>query len=102
MFECDLKPYCGENCDQCQYAKELKQRQELAEAVEELKKALWELVEPVADLVIRFVEAFLDVFYSENIRRVVHLAAHSKKKRIRKKNTKRILKWMKKGGRKNG
>jgi hypothetical protein len=92
MVECDLKPYCNEDCNQCDYGGELKQRQTLAEAVEDIRNAFLELFEPIFDLASRMVnmlEGFKD-------RKVAHLAAHHKKKRIRKKNMKRILKWMKK------
>lgn len=98
MFECDLKPYCNEDCDKCEYKEEQLQRETLAAAVEAIKNEIIKHYEPFFDFLLRIVkllEGFKD-------RRAAHLAAHSKKKRIRKKNMKRILKWIGKGGKDNG
>ena len=96
MLECELKPYCEGNCDQCKYGRELKQRQDAAKAVEALKNEIMELFEPIFDFLLCLVKS-LDGFKD---RRVAHLEAHHKKKRIRKKNMKRILKRLAKGGKK--
>lgn len=98
MFECELKPYCGGNCDQCEYKEEQLTKETLAGTVEHIRKAFLEIIDPIVE----FVQRFADALSAFDNRRILHLMTYHKKKRIRKKNMKRILKSIEKGGKKNG
>lgn len=79
------------------------QMQRLTEAAkkagEELRKWLERIMPAVQELAKRVSEALAPVFSNK---RVIHLANHSKKARVRKKNIHRISKSIRRGLKKNG
>lgn len=94
-FECEFKPYCDDDCKNCNFAKEQKQMKELNEAVAELRESLMEIFAPVCEACIEAAEKMTDAFCrTYHNKRVVHLALHHPKEKVRKKNGHRIFKWI--------
>lgn len=96
MAECELKPYCTQDCNEvCNGdCNECKYKETIEGAVIQLKKAIFDLIEPIADTVNQIVNLYWEILKTYENNRVAQLATNHKKKRIRKKNMKRILKWI--------
>lgn len=96
---CELKPYCDKNCEECDFAKQQEAIQAFNEAVENLKNAILEVLTPLLDNILKFINKMWDaVLHVYPNKKVLNLALHHPKKRTRKKNINRIIKWLKKGG----
>ena len=104
MAECEFKPYCTKDCNEvCNGdCNECKYKETIEGAVIQLKKALFDLIEPVMDVVNQFIKIYAEILKTYGNNHVAQLATNHKKKRVRKKNRNRIFKWIKKGGKKNG
>ena len=67
-------------------------------AIEDLSKAVAEIIDWIVDAIKTIAEVIHRVWraFIENYRnkRVIHLAIHHKDLRVRKKNTNRIMKWL--------
>lgn len=76
--------------------------EECARIVQEIMDVLVPCIQPVMDEIIRTMDLILESYPDK---RIVWLALHHKKERIRKKNRNRILKWIersaKRGNKKN-
>lgn len=72
------------------------------EAITKLTHALATAITPIVNVLIPIMKNFADLtrigLEKFPNRRVVHLALHAKKPRTRKKNQKRILEWLGRGG----
>jgi hypothetical protein len=91
----------------------LKKSQTLNEAVENLKTALIEAIAPICDAITQLIEGICanipqiesEINYLKMLsypnKKVVHLALHHPKERVRKKNMTRIRKWLEKEGEHN-
>lgn len=66
--------------------------QALKQCAEFIKQA----IPPVLDLVVDTMEQIIELYPNK---RVVHLAKHARKERVRKKNINRIIEWYARGGR---
>lgn len=95
--DCELQPYCNKDCVKCEYFKSVMRRKEFAESCRELKDALVNLITPIADCIINVFTTVWDIFkpfYQYPNKRVIHLALHHPKEKVRKKNRNRIIKWL--------
>ena len=70
---------------------QIKAIEELAELVRKIVDKLVDVVKEVAKQVMILWRAVIENYQNK---RVVHLALHSKDRRVRKKNTNRIMKWL--------
>jgi hypothetical protein len=59
MIDCEFKPYCTDDCESCNYAKALKQRQELDEVVQVAKAVICKAFEPLLDAMEKVIEKLL-------------------------------------------
>lgn len=105
---CDVNAYCQADCESCKLADELRKKQDLDEALENMKQVLGELFQPLYDTIHQMVENLAKMFgvtipkvielarkiSSYPNKKVVHLAFHHPKARVRKKNLNRIKKWI--------
>lgn len=110
---CVFKEYCPNDCDSCEFAEDLKKSQNLNEAVKNLKTALIEAIAPICDAITQLIEGicanipqivseinYVTILSYPN-KKVLHLALHHPKERVRKKNMTRIRKWLEKEGEHN-
>lgn len=65
--------------------------EKLSEVVKEIVDKLVEIIKKAAEQVMILWRAVIKNYHNK---RVVHLALHSKDLRVRKKNTNRIMKWL--------
>ena len=70
---------------------QMKAIEKAAEVITEVFNTLWEAVKAIAQ---NIAEIWRQVIASYSNKRVVHLALHHKDLRVRKKNTNRIIKWL--------
>ena len=56
MIDCEFKPHCTDDCESCNYAKALKQRHELEDAVKVAKAVILEAFKPLLDATEKFLE----------------------------------------------
>ena len=70
------------------------ERQQLVDAVEKIKNEVSSLLSATLSVIQRMCEAFKKFLDKYPNKRVIHLLAHSKKKRVRKKNVHRMQKDM--------
>lgn len=95
--DCELQPYCNKDCLQCGYFKNVMRREEFKEACNELKDAVIDLFTPILDLISNAIDTIWDTLkaiYQFPNKRVIYLALHHPKEKVRKKNINRITKWL--------
>lgn len=108
---CDLNAYCQQDCDSCKLANDLRKKQDFGEALENLKQCLSECLDPLihaiselAEILAEQVGVILPKVLSKATKivslypnkKVLHLALHHPKEKVRKKNMTRIRKWLEK------
>lgn len=75
--------------------------QKAVEAIQRLANALTDALKPVLDwameILKRFTDAVLPALRTYPNKKVLHLALHHPKARVRKKNLRRIMRWIEKG-----
>lgn len=91
MSVCRYQEYCNNDCDKCDIAATEKTVADLSEAFAAISKQLAEIIPWVFEVVQKIVNVCLECYPNK---RVVHLAKYARKKRIRKKNRNRIIKWV--------
>ena len=99
--KCELQPYCNKDCLQCEYFKAVIQREECKEAWNELKDSVINLFTPILDGILNVVNTIWDKIkfvYQYPNKRVIRLALHHPKEKVRKKNINRIIKWLRRNG----
>lgn len=95
MKDCPFKQYCNDDCENCtdkDKADKINNIKDViqpvvANIVETLTLAIQQTIQKINHLWRTIIECYPD-------KRVVHLAIHHKKSRVRKKNIKRIMKWI--------
>lgn len=109
---CYLNADCQNDCDICQLADDLRKTQDFNEAIENIKTTLLEAIEPLCDSIIEAihilcanipqlwskVKPYALLIHSYPNKKVIHLALHHPKEKVRKKNMTRIRKWLEKEG----
>ena len=96
-FKCEFKPYCENDCESCEFIKDLKAQQDLEQAIQNIKNAIYEAFKPLAEKALETVKAVNEAYIRTTPnKRLQHLALHHKKKRVRKKNIHRICKTINK------
>ena len=75
--------------------------QEAVQAIQELQKNIMAVLFPILESVIQALKRFCDtVLYTYPYKRVVRLALYHPKERVRKKNMRRIMRWIERNGKK--
>ncbi len=79
--------------------KKTKDFKEAAEAIQRLAQAMTEALTPVLDMVMESMRKWCDkVLHCYPNKKVLHLAIHHPKERVKKKNMRRIMRWLKEDG----
>ena len=65
--------------------------EKVADAIAKVFARLWEIIKTVANAIVELWKAIIEKYHNK---RVVHLALHHKDLRVRKKNTNRIMRWL--------
>ena len=95
MSDCPFKPYCNEDCNACTDADKADKIDRVVEALQPILANIVEVLTPAIQEAMTTINNMLRaVIECYPNRRVVHLALHHHKKKIRKKNTKRIILWL--------
>ena len=95
MSDCPFKPYCKEDCATCTDADKAEKIDRVVEALQPIVASILEVLTPaVQEAMTAINNIWRSVIGCYPNRRVVHLALHHHKKKIRKKNTKRIILWL--------
>ena len=95
MSDCPFKPYCNEDCAACTDADKSKKTDRVVEALQPIVANIVEVLTPaIQEAMTAINNMWRSVIECYPNRRVVHLALHHHKKKIRKKNTKRIILWL--------
>jgi hypothetical protein len=95
MSDCPFKPYCNEDCANCTDADKSEKIDRVVEALQPIVANIVEVLTPaIQEAVTAISNMWRAVIECYPNRRVVHLALHHHKKKIRKKNTKRIILWL--------
>lgn len=75
--------------------------QRLVEAFQSLWESILDMLRPLFEKILGALDKFIDVaIRAYPNKRVLHLAMHHPKERVRKKNMHRIMRWMVRGGKK--
>ena len=95
MSDCPFKPYCNEDCTACTDADKADKIDRVVEALQPIVANIVEVLTPaIQETMTTINNIWRSVIECYPNRRVVHLALHHRKKKIRKKNTKRIILWL--------
>lgn len=95
MSDCPLKPYCNEDCNACTDANKEDKIYRVVDALQPIVSSIVEVLTPaIQEAMTAINNIWRSVMECYPNRRVVYLALHHRKKRIRKKNTKRIILWL--------
>ena len=95
MSDCPFKPYCNEDCATCTDADKAEKIDRVVEVLQPIVANIVEVLTPaIQEAVTAINNMWRYVIECYPNRRVVHLALHHRKKKIRKKNTKRIILWL--------
>ena len=95
--ECPLKEYCNDDCTACADADKAEKITLVVEALQPIVANILEVLTPaIQEAMAAINDMWRDVIECYPNRRVVHLALHHHKKKIRKKNTNRIILWLRK------
>lgn len=95
MSNCPLKPYCNEDCTKCTDADKAEKIGRVVESLQPIVANIVEILTPVIQGAVSAINnmwrAVIECYPNH---RVVHLALHHHKKKTRKKNTNRIILWL--------
>ena len=95
MSDCPFKPYCNEDCTACTDADKAEKIDRVVEALQPIVANIVEVLTPaIQEAMTAINNMWRSVMECYPNRRVVHLALHHRKKKIRKKNTNRIILWL--------
>jgi hypothetical protein len=95
MSDCPIKPYCNEDCTACTDADKAEKIDRFVEALQPIVASIVEVLTPaMQEAKTAINNMWRSVIECYPNRRVVHLALHHRKKKIRKKNTNRIIFWL--------
>jgi hypothetical protein len=95
MSDCPFKPYCNEDCTVCADADKAQKIDRVVEALQPIVASIVEVLTPaIEEATTAINNMWRSVVECYPNRRVVHLALHHRKKKIRKKNTNRIILWL--------
>ena len=95
MSNCPFKPYCNDDCAACTDADKAEKIALVVEALQPIVANILEVLTPaIQEAMAAINDMWRDVIECYPNRRVVHLALHHHKKKIRKKNTNRIILWL--------
>ena len=95
MSDCPFKPYCNEDCTACTDEDKAKKIDRVVEALQPIVASIVEVLTPAIEEAMTAINnIWRSVMEYYPNRRIVHLALHHHKKKIRKKNTKRIILWL--------
>ena len=93
--ECPLKKYCNDDCGACTDADKVEKIDLVVESLQQIVANIVEVLTPaVQEAMTAINNMWRSVIECYPNRRVVHLALHHRKKKIRKKNTNRIILWL--------
>ena len=97
MDNCPFKQCCDDDCKQCTDTDKAKKIQCVAEVLQPTIESIVECLTPVikecTHNIIRLWHSVIECYPNK---RVVYLALRHPKKRVRKKNTNRIMRWLNK------
>ena len=95
MSNCPFKPYCNDDCTACTDADKAEKIALVVESLQPIVSNIMEvLTQAIQEAMAAINDMWRDVIECYPNRRVVHLALHHRKKKTRKKNTKRIILWL--------
>ena len=95
MSDCPFKPYCNEDCTACTDEDKAEKIDRVVEALQPIVANIVEVLTPaIQEAMTAINNMWRSVIECYPNRRVVHLALHHHKKKIRKKNTNRIILWL--------
>ena len=95
MSDCPFKPYCNEDCTACTDEDKAEKIDRVVEALQPIVASIVEVLTPAIEEAMTAINnIWRSVMECYPNRRIVHLALHHHKKKIRKKNTKRIILWL--------
>ena len=93
--ECVFKKYCNDDCGSCSDKNEAKKIDRMVEALQPIFSNIIEVLVPVIQETTKTINSlWQSVIECYPNRRVVYLALHHPKERVRKKNTQRIMRWL--------
>lgn len=93
--ECLLKKYCNDDCTACTDADKAKKIDLVVEALQPIISNIVEALTPaIQEAMAAINNMWRAVIECYPNRRVVHLALHHPKEKVRKKNTQRIMRWL--------
>lgn len=95
MSDCPFKPYCNYDCTTCTDADKAEKIDLVVESLQPIVANIAEVLAPaIQEAIATINDMWRSVIECYPKRRVVHLALHHHKKKIRKKNTNRIILWL--------
>ena len=95
MSNCPFKPYCNEDCTACTDEDKAEKIDRVVEALQPIVASIVEVLTPAIEEAMTAINnIWRSVMECYPNRRIVHLALHHHKKKIRKKNTNRIILWL--------
>ena len=95
MSDCPFKPYCNEDCTACTDEDKAEKIDRVVEALQPIVASIVVVLTPAIEEAMTAINnIWRSVMECYPNRRVVHLALHHHKKKIRKKNTNRIILWL--------
>ena len=95
MSDCPFKPYCNEDCTACTDEDKVEKIDRVVEALQPIVASIVQVLTPAIEEAMTAINnMWRSLMECYPNRRVVHLALHHHKKKIRKKNTNRIILWL--------
>ena len=99
MGDCPLKQYCNDDCEECTDKDKSEKIERIAEVFQPIVDNIVECLLPVIkECTHNIIGLWRSVVECYPKKRVVYLSLHHPKKRVRKKNTNRIMRWLNKKG----
>lgn len=95
--KCSLKAFCQDDCKICTNENKIEKRQRIVELIEPIVADIMTTLAPVIENAIQnFTHLWKCIMETYPNKRVVYLALHHPKEKVRKKNTNRIMRWINK------
>ncbi len=95
MKDCPFKQYCNDDCETCTDEDKAHKIQNVANALQPIVGNIVEVLTPVIKETAKTINRlWYTIVQCYPNKRVVHLALHHPKARVRKKNITRIMRWI--------
>lgn len=93
--ECPLKKYCNDDCGACTDADKVEKIDLVVESLQQIVANIVEVLTPsIQEAITAINNMWRSVIECYPNQRVVYLALYHPKEKVRKKNTKRIMRWL--------